>query len=241
VPYVLARGYGGSHLWALLEACLLRRQLDERPVVAHVAARIRSVVSRWPKSRLEVADEVIFLLVCRDFIRRYNRAVAEPPKEDAMPMRPWRELLEMIDKGPPAAMSFESVAELGFGCGALVRRFARWYWKATEAGDQGKDYLKQRVLTFGADLTPEAVWRVALGKLCDVAARYETEKRRLPRAVRERLGVLLTELERWADQFKAGPGRDEFMTAFWAGYCLQGYDRPRHPRAAAAATKGGEG
>src|SRR5262249_54836355 len=158
----------------------------------------------------EVIDEVIFLLVCRDFIHRYNRELAEPRKEDPMPMRPWRELLEMIEKKSPAEMSFQSVAELGFACGALLHRFSAWYWKATKVGDRGKDYLKHRVLTFGADLSPVVVWRVALGKLCDVAARYETEQHRLGRRFRERLGVLLTELEQRAEQVKSA--RDEFMT-----------------------------
>lgn len=240
VPYLLARGYGGSHLWAVLEGCLHRRALDAGPVVAHVAARIRSVVPRWPDSRFEVIDEVIFLLVCRDFIHRYNREVAEPPKEDAMPMRPWRELLEMIEKRPLTEMRFQAdnVAELGFGCGALIRRFSRWYWLATKVGREGKDYLKHRVLTFGADLSPEVIWRVGLGKLCDVAARYETRDRQLGRTFRERLGILLTEFEHRKEQVKSN--RDEFMTAFWAGYCLQGYDRPPKRKAAVAVTKGGE-
>ncbi len=54
---------------------------------------------------------------------------------------------------------------------------------------------------------------------------------------RERLGVLLTELEQRGEQVKAN--RDEFMTAFWAGYCLQGYDRPAKTKTATANTKGG--
>jgi hypothetical protein len=239
VPYLLARGYGGSYLWTVLEQCLHRRPLDERPIAAHVAARIRSVVPRWPDSRFDVIDEVIFLMVCRDFIRRYNREVADPPKEDPMPMRPWRELLEMLEQRPPSEMTFQTIAELGFGCGALIHRFSAWYWRATKVGREGKDYLKHRVLTFGADLSPEVVWRAGLGKLCDVAARYETKDRRLGRAFRERLGVLLTELEQRKEQVKSD--RDGFMTAFWAGYCLQGYDRPHAPKAAAASTKGGEG
>ncbi len=242
VPYFLARGYGGSHLWAVLEQCLHRRPLDDRAIVTHAAARLSSIVPRWPDSRFEIVDEVIFLMVCRDFIRRYNREVAEPPKEDPMPMRPWRELLEMIEKRPPAEVSFQTVAELGFGCGALLHRFSAWYWRATKVGREGKDYLKQRVLTFGADLSPEVVWRVGLGKLCDVAARYETKDRQLGRRFRERVGVVLAEFDRLQDHVRGN--RDEFMTAFWAGYCLQGYDRPLKPKAktsvAAGDTKGGE-
>ena len=40
-----------------------------------------------------------------------------------------------------------------------------------------------------------------------------------------RLGVLLAELERQSGNL--GKYRDEFMTGFWSGYSLQGYDRPR--------------
>ncbi len=140
-----------------------------------------------------------------------------------MPMRPWRELLDVVEKGSPAELRFESVAELGFGCGAILRSFSSWYWKATKVGGEGKDYLKHRVLTFGADLTPDLVWRVGLGKLCDVAVRYENEQRRLPQRLRQRVGVVLTELDRWQNELRSS--RDEFMTGFWAGYCLQGYDR----------------
>ena len=87
------------------------------------------------------------------------------------------------------------------------------------------------------DASPEAVWRVGLGKLCDVAARYETPERQLGRKFRERVGVVLAELDRLQENLRGG--RDDFMTGFWAGYCLQGYDRPPRPRAAAAEAKGG--
>ncbi len=237
-PYLLTRGYGGAHLWTLLERCLHRRSLEDGQVVAHGAARLASLVPRWPDSRFEIVDEVIFLLVCRDFIRRYNREVSNPPKEDAMPMRPWRELLEMLEKKQPSEIDVKTVAELGFCSGALIRRFAVWYWKATKTGTEGKDYLHHRVLTFGADLSPDVVGRIGLGKMCDAAARYENDKRKLSRTFRERLGVLLTEFDRL--QKEVCGKRDEFMTGFWAGYCLQGYDRPVKPRVKPAAAKGGE-
>jgi hypothetical protein len=143
----------------------------------------------------------------------------------------------MLEKKPPSEITTQTVAELGFCAGALIRRFAVWYWKATKVGTEGKDYLHHRVLTFGADLTPEVVWRIGLGKMCDAAARYENDKRQLGRTFRERLGVVLTEFDRLREQVRGE--RDEFMTAFWAGYCLQGYDRPVKPRGKPAGAKGG--
>lgn len=248
VPYLLARGYGGSQLWATLEHCLHRRPLDADPVVTHVAARIHSVVPRWPRSRFEVIDEVIFLLVCRDFIHRYNREVAEPPKEDAMPMRPWQELIRAYEREPIEAMEFRSVAELGFACGLVVRRFSGWYYAT-----QDKDFLKHRVLTFGTDLGPKDIQR-SVTTIRSVAAKFDDLRRRVdfsqlafyPAEERKqhvgdyqhRLGVVLNAVNSFSGEIDKN--RDEFVSGFWSGYCLQGYDRPRAVESAPTKTNGGE-
>jgi hypothetical protein len=223
VPYLLGRAYGGSHLWAVLEQAVHRRPLDPRRLTANASARLASLVPRWPKSRRDLFDEVIFFLSSRCFVERYNRGLATGPVEDAMPMRPWRELIRATEKGPVTDLEYASVAELGFGCGVLVRRFSRLYWRATQVGREGKDYLKHRVLTFGADLSPELVHRQGLKGTFEVAEKLNTL--RFGRDLRERIGHALTEFDRLRDRVHAG--RDDFMTAFWAGYALQGYDRPR--------------
>ena len=145
-----------------------------------------------------------------------------------MPMRPWRELLHAVEKGPIEELNYQNAAELGFGCGALVRQFSALYWNATKAGDEGKDYLKHRVLTFGADLTPDVVWKSALKQMFEVAKRYEDLRDRFERFYQGRVGVTLTEFDRLQEQVRKN--RDEFLTAFWAGYSLQGYDRPKNPK-----------
>jgi hypothetical protein len=249
VPYLLGRGYGGSHLWTVLEQCLHRRPLDSRPVLAHVAARIGSVVPGWPDSWSDVLDEVIFLLVCRDFIHRYNREVAHPPKEDPMPMRPWQDLIRAYERDPIEQMEF-TVAELGFASGLVLHRFNGFY---TYSQGRDKDFLKHRVLTFGADLGPRDVVR-AVGAIRTVAAKFddlrgmvetgqlayypEEERKRHTGDFQRRLGVVLNALERFRNDLDKG--RDEFMTGFWSGYCLQGYDRPRKPKTEEAKQGGGE-
>jgi hypothetical protein len=82
------------------------------------------------------------------------------------------------------------------------------------------------VLTLGADLSPELVYKQGLKGTFEVAARISTV--RFGRDLRERIGLTLTEYDRLQKDVK--DHRDDFMTAFWAGYALQGYDRP--PRAA---------
>ena len=248
VPYFLARGYGGSHLWTTLEQCLHRRPLDEAPIVAHVAAHIRSVVPHWPASRFEVIDEVIFLLVCCDFIRRYNRQVAEPSKEDVMPMRPWQVLIRAYEREPIEGMDFRSIAELGFACGLVLRCFSRWYYVTQE-----KDFLKHRVLTFGTDLGPKDIQR-GVTNIRSVAAKFDDLRRMVeagqlayyPKEERKqhagdyqhRLGVVLNALNSLSGEFDKG--RDELVSGFWSGYCLQGYDRPRAPESTQTITNGGE-
>ena len=138
-----------------------------------------------------------------------------------MPMRPWKELLRAVESAPIAELKYESVAELGFGCGALLRKFSRRYWQATKVGKEGKDYLRHRVLTFGADLSPDLVQKQGLKGMFEVASKNPSIK--FGRDLQERVGHALTEFHRLEDQVRAH--RDDFMTAFWSGYALQGFDR----------------
>ena len=158
-----------------------------------------------------------------------------------MPMRPWEELIQALERAPVETVKFDSVAELGFACGLLIRRFSGWY--SYRLGKE-KDFLKERVLTFGASLSPRDVCR-AVRTIRDVAHKFDTlrrdvelgqlahysEEERQPEHTGDyarRFGIILAELDRQsADLDKC---RDEFMTGFWAGYSLQGYDRPRTPK-----------
>ena len=116
-------------------------------------------------------------------------------------------------------LHLESPAELGFACGAVLRQFTRQYYAITDK----KDYLKQRVMTFGSDLTPETVWKRGLIQMFEVAPRYE--KLRLSDDFRQRVGGVLSEYDRLRQEVQKS--KDEFMASFWSGYSLQGYDRPK--------------
>lgn len=223
LPYMLARAFGGSHLWALLEQVLHRRPLDVGRFTGNAAARMSSLVARWPKSRSDLIDEVIFYQAFRSLLERYHRELSENPDRGEVPMRPWKELLRAVEIEPIADLHYPSVAELGFGCGVLLRRFSRRYWLATKVGKEGKDYLRHRVLTFGADLSPELVQKQGLKGMFEVASKNPSIK--FGRDLQERVGHALTEFHRLEDQVRTR--RDDFMTAFWSGYALQGFDRPR--------------
>ena len=126
-------------------------------------------------------------------------------------MRPWQALIENVASAPISDIEFQDVEELGFAAGHLVRQFSRLYYRASDE----KDYLQHRVMTFGSDLTPEVIYRRALGKLPEYAMRV---KANLSEDFRQRLGVWLSTYPQMKVQVKKNS--DEFMAAFWAGYML---------------------
>ncbi len=226
VPYLLVRGYGGPFLWDCLQTVLRRAPLDITRPVRNAAARMNSLAHRLPEKAFSIREEVAFFLAFLSFVQDYSAwlqtEVTRPAagqdansqkRRGTMPMRDWKELLSMLEEGPASNISLTSPAELGFACGVLLRQFGRWYYNAT-----GKDLLKHRVMTYGTDLTPDLVWKKGLAKLFDVEARYPSI--RVPAEFRQRVGVTLASLEQLQEQVRHD--RHGFMSAFWAGYSLQG-------------------
>ncbi|MBI2567500.1 MAG: hypothetical protein HYV63_10750 [Candidatus Schekmanbacteria bacterium] len=211
VPYLLGRGYGGAYLWERLQSAFHRRPMDAARPTANSAHRLAGLAAHYPDSNPQVAEEVVFFLAFRGFLERYNNQLANT-RSTPMSMRPWRELLSVVFEAPIEEIHFQSPAEIGFAAGALLRRFGRWYYHATD-----RDLLKHRVMTFGSDLSPLAVWHRGVARIFDVAARHD--KIKMPEDFRRRVGAILAELDRLADGVRSD--RDGFMTGFWSGHALE--------------------
>ena len=224
VPYLLARAYGGAYLWQQLEALLHRKSLDVRRVTANVAHRILSVVPQWPNSRYTIFDEVGFYLSFLDFVDRANHALANRGGGGSVAIRPWKELLELVENKPVAEMTLSGdPAEIGFACGALIRRFSRSYYAAMQSTKSDADYLRDRVQTFGTDLRPQVIHDKGLRMILELPNRLRTLNRN--RDLEERVGAAIVAFQQTKEEIERH--KDDFVTAFWAGYALQGYDRPR--------------
>ncbi len=219
VPFLLTRAYGGPYLWDQLQAVLHRRSLALSRPLYNIAERLRSVTPRYPDSLNEIREEVVFYLSFLDFLTRYQKEVLKNGGP-AMAMRPLKELLKVIFDEPVETFRLESPDELGFACGAVIRQFSRQYYVETQ-----KDYLKQRVMTFGSDLTPQAIWKRGVKQIFEVAARFPNLDSKIGEVFRRRVGLVLKEYDRLHEEIQGR--KDEFMAAFWSGYCLQGFDRPK--------------
>src|SRR5262249_43245370 len=128
--------------------------------------------------------------------------------------------------------------------------FSGWY-RFVLGND--KDYLRDRVLTFGASLSPHDVWTRAINGICNTASKHNDLRKRLELSqlglfetkeerrehvgdFQQRLSAVHSELERRKGDLDRQ--RDDFMTGFWSGYGLLDYDRKRQPKEAAEAQVG---
>ncbi len=224
VPYLLVRAYGGAYLWQQLESVLHRHGLDGRRVTAIAARRMQSLIPRWPNSRYELFEEVGFYLSFLSIMGRVNAELAGS-HEDRI-MRPWKELLDMIDNKPVAELQLTDASEIGFACGALIKRFGMAYYKAMKPTKANPDYLRDRVLTFGTDLRVQAVQEKGLKLIFELPNRLKSLKRN--RDLEERTGAAMAAFEQARDAIDKK--KDTFLTAFWSGYALEGYNRPAKPK-----------
>jgi hypothetical protein len=237
VPYLLARGYGGAYLWQQLEAVLHRRPLDGRRVTANAARRMLSLVPRWPDTRFALFDEVAFYLSFLQFMGRANRELANR-EEGQMPIRDWRQLLTCVEKTPVGELKLDDPTELGFACGALIKLFSRSYHGAMKSAKPDADFMRDRVLTFGSDLRPDAVHDKGLRMILELPKRLKKLHRN--RDLEERVGVAIIAFQQLREQKQIEKKKDDFITAFWSGYALQGYDRPPKVRDKQSATQAQE-
>lgn len=207
LPYLLVSVYGLGFLWQSLSDVLHTRPLPWYPFARGVAHRCDELSHNLTDNGLLLRNEAVLYATFRHFFALYHDTFGLERRA----MRPWQTLLETVSTAPINEIQFQDIEELGFAAGYLVRQFSRQYYRAADE----KDYLQHRVMTFGSDLTPDVIYRRALGKLPEYAMRV---KAHLSEDFRQRLGVWLSTYPQMKDEAKKHS--DEFMAAFWAGYML---------------------
>ena len=207
LPYLLVNVYGPGFLWESLSDVLHSKALPWYSFVRGVAHRCDELSHNLSNNSLALRNEAVLYATFRYFYEHYHETFNLKRRV----MRPWQTLLETIGSAPVKDIEFQDTEELGFAAGYLVRQFSRQYYRASDE----KDYLQHRVMTFGSDLTPDIIYRRALGKLPEYAIRV---KANLSEDFRQRLGVWLNAYPQMKMQVKKNS--DEFMAAFWSGYML---------------------
>ncbi|MDI6871024.1 MAG: hypothetical protein QME79_06645 [Bacillota bacterium] len=216
LPYLLTAAYGAPYLWTTLASVLHHEDISWERFVRNSAIRMTELGHCLAEDEVywRLNEEVLFYLTFREFLRACRKQFATEG-EGGRTMRSWQELEEALSAVSPREMNLNSAEEVGFACGFLTGLFSRQYWQATKAGREGKDYLAHRVMTFGTDLTPEAIYRRALVRLEEVARRRGIH---LSEDYRQRLAVVLWEFGQRKEEIRRN--RYDFMAGFWSGHNL---------------------
>jgi hypothetical protein len=208
--YNLILAYGSSYLWQSLDSVLHRRPLAVNAFIRNVAQRLQDRVQTVGDitSHLGFRDEVVFLLSFSEFLEVYHREIVG--KGEVLLMGKWQEWISALREPGPGFWEPTSVAEVGFAAGTVIRTFARQYYRKTE-----KDFIKHRVMTYGADLKPEDIYTKGLARLQEYALRLDINP---SRSLKNAAAEVSMHYHNMADEIRKE--RDWFIAAFWAGYQL---------------------
>ncbi len=208
--YNLILAYGSSYLWSSLDSVLHRRPLAVEPFIRNVAKRLqdRAQTVGDTASHLGFRDEVVFLLSFSEFLEMYHREIVG--KGEVPFMGKWQQWVSALREHEAGFWEPSSAAEVGFAAGTVIRTFARQYYRQTE-----KDFIKHRVMTFGADLKPQDIYTRGLARLQEYARRLDMKTSDSLRSAAAAVSMSYFEM---SDEIQRD--RDAFMAAFWAGYQL---------------------
>ncbi len=208
--YNLILAYGSPYLWQCLDSVLHRRPLDVKPFIRNSARRLhdQSKTIGDPSATSSFRDEVVFLLAFSDFLDIYHQNIVG--EGEVLSMGRWQEWLSKLKESDPVSWEPTSVAEIGFAAGTVIRAFARQYYMQTQ-----KDFIKHRIMTFGADLKPDDIYAKGLARLQEYARKLDMH---VSSSLLNAAAAITMNYIEMQDQIKKD--RDTFMAAFWAGYQL---------------------
>lgn len=209
LPAMLSKAYGMTRMWSSLAQTLHRKSLPRDLFVRHAALRMQDLSRKVEDKYYLLQHEVFFYLYYDQFLHHYRQWIGE---EGGDCVTPWQDLLRLLDARAYRDIDIDGVADLGFAAGYLVRRFSRLYYHHTDQ----KQFLRDRVITFGSKLGPDTIVEYALKRMIEYAFKLKFDGAFAKDE--ELLGLVLAEYQRQTDDVRRQ--KDEFMTSFWAGYCL---------------------
>lgn len=208
LPYLLIKAYGGNYLWATLSKLLHRQPIDYQTFIRNIAIRISELAKDLSSNFYLIKLEVFFYLIFSEFYKKYNLFIE---REGGNHVIDWRLLQDKIESDSLEEIKPKNLLEIGYYAGHLVRQFSKQYYMV-----QGeKDFMRDRVMTYGASLTPDMIYKNALVKFSDYAKRLNIK---LNEEFAAKVGIV--NLAYLTHKEEIQQNKDDFLAAFWAGYSL---------------------
>ncbi len=212
LPSLLANAFGPGYVWKTLQAVLHKEPLRTDRLRMTTARRLNELANK--EEHWQMAQELVFYHSFLYFLNQYEAIVLQK-QGGVKTLADWNDFKALYGQGRLELSHLQSVEQLGFAAGLLLRQFHNSYYQKT-----GKDFVKHRVMKFGSKLTPEMIWKNGLLR-CEELAQQWTMKigaNFRPVLAQTLLGFL-------EQQQQLLPEKDTFMTAFWSGYLLYKADK----------------
>jgi len=208
--YLLSTAFGAPYVWTSMQKAFKREYIDNKLFIKNISVRMAQEAKLMPDSIFNLQQESIEYFAVNSFLTRYNDELARQ-KGGQVNMKNVKELISLTWETPVEELAFENIDELGFAAGQVIQKFGNSYYK----GNNQKDFIKHRVLTFGSSLTPDVIRTRALGKLEEYTTMLNLKV--FPDVLKRGAVVSMNFVQFEQDIIK---DKDRFMAAFWAGYSL---------------------
>ena len=151
LPVMLANAYGPGYVWSSMQAVFHRQPIEVDRLYKGTASRLTELANK--EDHWGMLDELTFHYAFISFYEEYQKQVVKREKR-VKTMSEWNQLLSRYHEGEISLDHMQSVEELGFITGLLLKQFSNSYHRKTS-----KDFVKHRVMKFGSQLTPEVIWK----------------------------------------------------------------------------------
>jgi len=212
LPALLANAYGPGYIWETLQATLHKEPLRIDRLRLATAQRLNESANR--EDNWQMAQELVFYYSFIYFLKQYEERILQK-QGGVKTLADWNDFMHLYGQGKLESGHLETVEQLGFTAGLLLKQFSNSYYQKTK-----KDFVKQRVMKFGSKLTPEMIWKNGLLRCEELAQQWDMKIGGNFRPILAQ--TLLGFLEK---QNQLIPEKDTFMTAFWSGYLLYKSDK----------------
>lgn len=215
LPSLLANAFGPGYVWNVLQKVFHRQSLEMKHLFQATEKKLNELVNK--EDYWGMKQELIFFYVFILFYKLYNEQIRNV-KGGVKDLADWKKIIEQYYSGELKDEDFNSLENLGFISGMLLKQFSHSYYMKTN-----KDFVKQRVMKFGSKLTPVMIWQQGVLRCQELADQWDLKlgvnfRGVLPLVL---LGFLLANEKKTLVSEK-----NVFMTAFWSGYLL--YRKPKN-------------
>lgn len=217
LPALLANAFGPGYVWETLQAVLHKEPLRVERLYLTTSRKLNELANK--EEYWQMKQELVFYYAFLFFIHQYENDVLQI-EGSVKTLADWDAFIESYKQGTLELNQLETVEQLGFAAGLLLKQFSNSYYQKKRKENPKADFIKERVMIFGSKLTPELVWKNGL-------LRCETMSKQLEMRVGANFHPVLgqTLLGFLEFQQQLVPEKEMFMTAFWSGYLLYKSDK----------------